>query len=93
MFTIEGWYEIPDTVADKYPDLWLSTILRIYAITTVLIGGILGMGLANAIFIDEMTSDNNERLEKKIDKLQQSVMALEKVINETKDTENGGNQS
>lgn len=93
MFTIEGWYEIPDTVADKYPNLWLSTVLRIYAITTVLIGGILGMGLANAIFIDEMTSDNNERLEKKIDKLQQSVIALERAINETKDTKNGGNQS
>lgn len=80
MFTIEGWYEIPDTVADKHPNLWLSTVLRIYAITTVLIGGILGMGLANAIFIDEMTSDNNEKLEEKIDKLQQSLITIEGAI-------------
>jgi voltage-gated sodium channel len=81
MFTIEGWYEIPDTIAEQNPDLWLATILRIYAIATVLIGGILGMGLANAIFIDEMTSDNNERLEAKLDNLLQEVASLNLKLN------------
>lgn len=80
MFTIEGWYEIPDSIATEYPNLWLSTVLRIYAITTVLVGGILGMGLANAIFIDEMTSDNNERLEEKIVKLQETLNNIERAM-------------
>lgn len=73
MFTIEGWYEIPDTIASENPNLWIATVLRIYAIATVLVGGILGMGLANAIFIDEMTADNNDKLEEKVDLLSKQL--------------------
>jgi voltage-gated sodium channel len=80
MFTIEGWYEIPDTIAQEQPDQWLGTALRLYAIATVLIGGILGMGLANAVFIDEMTSDNTEGLEKKIDYLVSQIDDIQKKI-------------
>jgi voltage-gated sodium channel len=35
----------------------------------VLVGGILGLSLANAVFVDEMMADNTESLERKVDDL------------------------
>jgi len=80
MFTIEGWYEIPDQVAQQSQDALAATTLRIYAIFAVLIGGILGMGLANAVFIDEMTADNNERLEETLQKINLKIDDLSEKI-------------
>ena len=46
----------------------------------VLIGGIFGMSLANAVFVDEMTMDNNQTLEAKIDKLQEEIAELKQLL-------------
>lgn len=73
MFTIEGWYEIPEEVSRENPDLLLASSLRVYAILTVLLGGILGMGLANAVFIDEMTADNNESLQESLEDIKRDL--------------------
>jgi voltage-gated sodium channel len=43
-------------------------------------GGIFGMSLANAIFVDEMTMDNNQKREKKIDALQQEIVKIRKLL-------------
>jgi voltage-gated sodium channel len=40
------------------------------------IGGIFGIGLANAVFVDEMTMDNNQELERKVDELTREIRAL-----------------
>jgi voltage-gated sodium channel len=76
MFTIEGWYEIPDQVAQESKDHFAATSLRLYAIVTVLVGGILGMGLANAVFIDEMTADNTEKIEEKLKDINHKIDEL-----------------
>jgi len=86
MFTVEGWNEIPIVVAKaaetSNPDGALFTIVgaRIFFIFVVLIGGIFGMSLANAIFVDEMTMDNNRKLEKKIDKMQKQLKELKELL-------------
>ncbi len=46
----------------------------------VLLGGIFGMSLANAVFVDEMTMDNNEVLEDKIDDLTTELKELKDLI-------------
>ena len=74
MFTIEGWYEIPEQIAQSQPESWIGPSLKIYAIVTVLLGGILGMGLANAVFIDEMTADNTEKIEKTLAEIQEKLI-------------------
>ncbi|MHC4943791.1 MAG: hypothetical protein ACYTG7_12310 [Planctomycetota bacterium] len=38
--------------------------------------GIIGLSLANAIFIDEMTVDNTQALENKVDALQAEIRSL-----------------
>ena len=80
MFTIEGWYEIPKAIASNANGGWLVGLTRFYFVIVVLLGGIFGMSLANAVFVDEMTLDNNDVLEAKIDELQNRIEELKLLI-------------
>ncbi|MFK7932008.1 MAG: ion transporter [Saprospiraceae bacterium] len=72
-FTVEGWNEIPATIAERSDNSVYIGFMRLYFVIVVLVGGIFGMSLANAIFVDEMTMDNNDDLEVKIDHLQRQL--------------------
>lgn len=80
MFTIEGWNEIPNVIASRTDNNWIIGLTRIYFVIIVLVGGIFGMSLANAVFVDEMTIDNNRVLEEKIDTLQEEIKELKELI-------------
>lgn len=80
MFTLEGWNEIPATIANNMDNPFLSGMMRLYFVVAVLTGGIFGMSLANAVFVDEMTMDNNLELEQKIDILQDQVKELTELL-------------
>ncbi len=80
MFTVEGWYEMPSALDDKMSSPYTLWAMRIYFVMIVLIGGILGMSLVNAIFVDEMTMDNNDGIENKIDDLQQQIAELKELL-------------
>ncbi|MEM9991539.1 MAG: ion transporter [Bacteroidota bacterium] len=86
MFTVEGWNEIPSTIAENmrasaegttYASEW---IMRLYFVLIVLIGGIFGMSLANAVFVDEMTIDNNRVLEGEVRELRAEVRELKEIL-------------
>ncbi len=73
LFTIEGWYEMPETIAAN-GGTTMATFARIYFSVLLFVGGIIGMSLVNSIFVDAMAADNNDevldrlaQLEKKID--------------------------
>ena len=75
LFTVEGWYDIPDAITVSISPAW-GKIVRFYFCILLLLGGILGMSFINSIFVDAMVSDNNDdvkaqlaEMEKKIDKL------------------------
>ncbi len=70
LFTLEGWNEIPQRIIKEgdYP-IHYANMIRFYFIVLVLTGGIFGLSIANAVFVDEMTIDNNIELERKVDKL------------------------
>lgn len=72
IFTIEGWFEIPEKVTEGLSVI-NSFFTFIYFIFVVLSGGILGLSLVNSIFVDAMVSDNNEDLERKIDRLETKI--------------------
>ncbi len=76
IFTIEGWYEIPDAIAAGSDSDILAVFARLYFVMVVLVGGIIGLSLANAVFVDEMTADNTDKLEDKVDALLDEVRAL-----------------
>jgi len=76
VFTVEGWYEIPDLLAENGAPSSEVWTMRIYFMMTVLVGGILGLSLANAVFVDEMTTDNNDELEEMVRNLTQELQAF-----------------
>lgn len=77
MFTLEGWNDIPPVVIKNSPE-WQSGFIKLYFAFVVLSGGIFGLSIANAVFVDEMTIDNNKVLEEKIDDL---TLRIEKITN------------
>lgn len=80
LFTVEGWNEIAQSVADRTDNAFLEGFTRFYFVLIVLLGGIFGMSLANAVFVDEMTMDNNDALEAKIDQLQSDIQELKRLL-------------
>lgn len=75
LFTIEGWYEIPDAIA-RVTSPAIGGIVRVYFCMLLVGGGIIGMSFINSVFVDAMVSDNNDdikeqllQMEKKLDQL------------------------
>lgn len=76
-FSVEGWYEIPDYIAENSSDS-KSLIVKIYFMFILFSGGILGLSLINSIFVDAMIADNNDSLEHKVDELNKKLSNLPK---------------
>lgn len=83
IFTVEGWYEIPDLIR-----LRTSSIVAFFSVSYFMIilvtGGILGLSLVNSIFVDAMVSDNNDPLIEKVDYLTRKVEELSEKLDKTK---------
>lgn len=97
IFTIEGWYEIPDSIAKEDPMFNFFTI--VYFIIVVVSGGLFGLSIVNAIFVEEMVRDNNDDLKEKVHdldrKLDQILARMEeekawKVAKESRESESVG---
>ena len=68
MFTIEGWYDIPNAIADNTSPL-IGTISKIAFCLIVLIGGMFGMSFVTSSFTDELAVDNNDNVMKELQEL------------------------
>lgn len=83
--TVEGWYEIPNAIADYYGN---STIIphlvRLYFTMLLIMGGIIGMSFINSIFVDAMASDNNDDVKDQLKQLQQSIDEIKRSIERNK---------
>lgn len=75
VFTVEGWFEIPEVVAGTLGPV-PATLVRGFFVFSVATGGLLGLSMANAVFVDEMVRDNNDALQADVDMLKQEVLAL-----------------
>lgn len=72
VFTVEGWHDIPDSVA-AHSGTGLAVFIRLFFVFAVLTGGLLGLSLANAVFVDEMIKDNNDDLERQLERLRSEL--------------------
>jgi len=79
IFTVEGWYEYPEAMVGSAHPAWVLGT-RVFFMGTVLVCGMLGFSLANAVFLDEMTMDNTRFLESKVDDLNARIASLEEKI-------------
>ena len=80
IFTVEGWYEVPELLAERASSPAWGWLARAYCVACLLVGGILGLSLANAVFVDEMMMDNTDELEAKVDLLLDEVRALRREL-------------
>lgn len=83
MFTIEGWYEIPDTVAANMASPWLSSAVRMGFCLLLIAGGIIGMSFINSIFVDAMVEDNNDEIKAQLDRIEKQLSELTKQTNKS----------
>lgn len=75
LFTIEGWYEMPEAIAVNGGTV-MAVFARIYFSILLFLGGIIGMSLVNSIFVDAMAADNNDEV---LNKLSQLEMKLDQI--------------
>ncbi|MCS6981178.1 MAG: ion transporter [Flavobacteriales bacterium] len=80
IFTVEGWYEVPDLIAERSNSVWLSVAARIYFVLMLFGGGIFGLSLINSIFVESMMSDSNRDLEIKVDELRLEIQQLRQSL-------------
>lgn len=79
--TVEGWFDIPNAVAEYYGDsTFLPHFIRLYFTLLLIMGGIIGMSFINSIFVDAMVADNNDDIEKQLESLQHSVDEIKKIL-------------
>jgi len=79
LFSIEGWYEIPDFIAAQTSPT-VAFFVKLYFIVLLLCGGIIGLSLVNSIFVDAMVSDNNDELQKEVTELSKKIEGLTEKI-------------
>ena len=77
--TVEGWYEIPNAVAEYYGASSVTAeFVRVYFCALLILGGIIGMSFINSIFVDAMVADNNDDVMNKLTELQKTLDELKK---------------
>lgn len=76
MCTVEGWYEIPNSMMNA-DFIWMGHLIRLYFIAILIVLGIIGMSIINSIFVDAMVEDNNKSLEEEIKALKQMILDLQ----------------
>ena len=77
LFTVEGWYDIPDAITATLSPVW-SHVVRIYFCLLLIGGGIIGMSLINSIFVDAMVADNNDDVKEQLRRIEEKLDRLEK---------------
>lgn len=77
LFSIEGWYDIPNEIAANTSPM-LGTLTKYFISFIVLIGGMFGMSFVNSVFVDEMAVDNNDEVLKEIRDLKDIINKFKK---------------
>ena len=72
IFTVEGWYEIPDAIATATTPFW-GSVSRLYFCLLLCGGGIIGMSFINSVFVDAMIEDNNDDIKKQLDRIEKQL--------------------
>ena len=83
VFTVEGWYEIPDAITAATSPI-VGRLSRLYFCFLLGTCGILGMSFINSVFVDAMVADNNDDVKVQLDRIEQQQARMEKELAELK---------
>ena len=76
LFTIEGWFDIPDAIAQNSTH-GMAVFAKIYFSIFLFVGGIIGVSLINSFFVDAMAEDNNEDVLIKLEEMEKMIKSLQ----------------
>lgn len=77
VFTIEGWFDVPEKIIEDAG--WVGNqafFTKFYFIVIVVTGGLFGLSIVNAIFVEEMVRDNNDDIILKIEEMDEKINQL-----------------
>ena len=83
IFTIENWGAVPEA-AKELNKPYAYYAVNAFVITVLVLGGFIALSLANAIFVDEMASDNNDELMKELNEVKSELREIKEVLNRYK---------
>ncbi len=79
IFTLEGWYEIPDAITLATMP-FIGKIVRLYFCLLLCCGGIIGLSFVNSVFVDAMVEDNNDKVIEHLNRIEKKLEELEKEL-------------
>lgn len=79
VFTIEGWYEIPDVITENYSNPISIWLVRFYFIMVLFIGGIFGLSIINSAFVEGVIHDEKKD-GKKLEEILKRLESIEQKI-------------
>lgn len=83
VFTVEGWYEIPDAIAAATSP-FIGRVTRLYFCLLLAAFGILGLSFINSVFVDAMAEDNNDDVKVQLLRMEEQLTRTEKQLDELK---------
>ncbi|MCX8758627.1 ion transporter [Vibrio parahaemolyticus] len=83
IFTIENWGALPDSI-DKTSHPLLHASVNAFTIIVLVSGGFIAVSLANAVFVDELVSDNNDDLKREVLELRRENREIKQLLTEIK---------
>jgi voltage-gated sodium channel len=84
IFTNDGWHEIPDLISSRSTDM-MGTFARAYFVFAVFTASIFGLSLANAVFVDQMISDNTDEILGKLEKVEEQLKKIQESVDRSAD--------
>ncbi len=81
VFTVENWAAAPEA-ASWLGQPWLYYGVNPFVIMVLVLGGDISLSLANAIFVDEMASDNNDDVKAQLRLLKRDNQAMQAQLEE-----------
>ncbi|MEM6804914.1 MAG: ion transporter [Bacteroidota bacterium] len=83
VFTIEGWFDVPEAIIEAAGWAGQEAFLtKAYFIVIVVTGGLFGLSIVNAIFVEEMVRDNNDDIILKMEEMDKKLESLLSQKNE-----------
>lgn len=82
VFTVEGWFEVPDQLISYRDSILWAFFVRSYFIVFVVVGGLIGLSILNAVFVDALVADNTDHLEEKMDKILEDIKTIQISLNQ-----------
>lgn len=81
VFTVEGWYEIPDAIAANTSPV-IGRLSRLYFSLLLAAFGILGLSFINSVFVDAMAEDNNDDVKEQLRRMEEQQQRIEEQLKE-----------